>query len=154
MSSNSILAHRPHWRKRLRRKLLVCYRANSVFGPLRTERGVTGRTPPRSRRPLSSTGPLLVAMLAGLAGVALIMAWRTALEDTLYIPRIDRATAPILDGDAPDAAWRLATYLSTDVGALVKLANGLHNVPQYNSAASSPRLDLGPEFGRRDSGGA
>ena len=36
------------------------------------------------------------------------MAWRTALEDTLYIPRIDRATAPILDGDAPDAAWRLA----------------------------------------------
>src|SRR2546430_17306437 len=47
-------------------------------------------------------------MLAGLAGVALIMAWRAASEDTLYIPRIDRVAAPILDGDVPDAAWRLA----------------------------------------------
>jgi hypothetical protein len=108
MPSNSILARRPHWRKRLRCKLFACYRANSVFNPLRTERGVTGRALPRSRRPVSSAGPLLVAMLAGLAGVALIMAWRTALEDTLYIPRIDRAAAPIIDGDAPDAAWRLA----------------------------------------------
>src|SRR2546421_11053174 len=107
MSSNSILARRPHWRKRLRCRLLSYYRANSVFGPLRTERGVTGRTPPRSRRPISSAGPLLVAMLAGLAGVALIMAWRAASEDTLYIPRIDRVAAPILDGDVPDAAWRV-----------------------------------------------
>src|SRR6185295_9821794 len=108
MPSNSILARRPHWRKRLRSKLFACYRANGLFNPRRTERGMTGHAPPRSRRPISSAGPLLVAMLAGLAGVALIMAWRTALEDMLYIPRIDGVAAPVLDGDAPDAAWRLA----------------------------------------------
>jgi len=103
MPSNSILARRPHWRKRLRCKLFARYRANGVF-----ERRVTGRAPPRSGQPISAAGPLLVAMLAGFAGVALIMVWRTALEDTLYIPRIDSGAAPILDGDAPDAAWRLA----------------------------------------------
>ena len=103
MPSNSILARRPHWRKRLRCKLFARYRANGVF-----ERRVTGRAPPRSGQPISAAGPLLVAMLVGIAGVALIMVWRTALEDTLYIPRIDSGAAPILDGDAPDAAWRLA----------------------------------------------
>ena len=95
MPSNSILARRPHWRKRLRCKLLARYWANRLF-----ERGVIGRAPPRSRRPIYAAGPLLVAMLAGTAGVALIMAWRMASEDTLYIPRIDGvAAAPILDGD-------------------------------------------------------
>lgn len=49
-----------------------------------------------------------MAMLVGATGVALIMTWRTALEDTLYVPRIGRANVPTLDGDAPDAAWRLA----------------------------------------------
>src|SRR4029453_12984623 len=116
MPSNSILARRAHWRKRLRYKLFACYRANSVFGPLRTERGVNGRAPPRSRLPTSSAGPLLMAMLVGMTGVALIMVWRTALEDTLYIPRIDRANAPILDGDAPDAAWRLAKPTTVRTG--------------------------------------
>ena len=101
MPSNSILARRPHWRKRLRCKLFARYRANGVF-----ERRVTGRAPPRSGQPISAAGPLLVAMLAGIAGIALIMVWRTVLEDTLYIPRIDSGAAPILDGDAPDAAWR------------------------------------------------
>src|SRR5512133_33005 len=108
MPSNSILARRPHWRKRLRCKLFAYYRANGAFAPRRAERKGTGRARPRSRRPISSVGPLLVAMLAGLAGMALIMAWRAALEDTLYIPRLDRVAAPVLDGDVPDAAWRLA----------------------------------------------
>ena len=103
MPSNSLLARHHHWRKRLRCKLFARYRANGVF-----ERRVTGRAPPRSGRPISAAAPLLVAMLAGIAGVALIMVWRTALEDTLYIPRIDSGAAPILDGDAPDAVWRLA----------------------------------------------
>ena len=86
MPSNSILARRPHWRKRLRCKLFARYRANGVF-----ERRVTGRAPPRSGQPISAAGPLLVAMLAGFAGVALIMVWRTALEDTLYIPHRQRS---------------------------------------------------------------
>jgi hypothetical protein len=116
MPSNSILARRPHWMKRLRCKLFACYRANSVFAPREPERGVKGRAPQRSRQPISSAGPLLVAMLAGLAGIALIMAWRTALEDTLYIPRIDGVAAPTLDGDAPDAAWRLAKPITVLTG--------------------------------------
>lgn len=111
MPSNFILARRPHWKKRLRCKLFAHYRANSVFTPRRTERKETGRA-----RPISSAGPLLVAMLAGLAGVALIMAWRAALEDTLYIPRLDRVAAPILDGDAPDAAWQLAKPIVVPTG--------------------------------------
>jgi hypothetical protein len=50
MPSNSILARSPHWRRRLRYKLFACIRANSVFGPLRTEHGLAGRIPSRSRR--------------------------------------------------------------------------------------------------------
>ena len=65
-------------------------------------------------------------MLVGIAGVAVIMVWRTASEDTLYIPRIGRANAPILDGDAPDAAWRLAkptTVLTSFGGNLGGIGN-------------------------------
>lgn len=44
------------------------------------------------------------------------------------------------------AAWELIKYMTTDTGALVKLANGLANVPTTAASAKSPDLTLGPEF--------
>jgi len=46
----------------------------------------------------------------------------------------------------PEAAWALVKYLSTDTDALVKLANLLKNIPTTKAAASSPDLDLTPQF--------
>ena len=45
-----------------------------------------------------------------------------------------------------DAAWQFAKYLSTDVGAEVKLANRLGNIPQLTAALHSPQLNLGPNI--------
>jgi hypothetical protein len=100
----------------MRCSLLARYRANNMFDWLGTDRRFAGRMPPRSRRPVSSAVPLLVAMAAGLSAVALMMVWRTALEDTLYVRRIDGVDAPILDGDAPDAAWRSAKPVTVLTG--------------------------------------
>ncbi len=44
------------------------------------------------------------------------------------------------------AAWELIKYMTTNTDALVKLANGLANVPTTAAAAKSPDLELGPEF--------
>ena len=46
----------------------------------------------------------------------------------------------------PEAAWELIKYLTTDTKALVKLSNGLRNVPTTTDALSSPDLQVGPEF--------
>ena len=46
----------------------------------------------------------------------------------------------------PGAAWELVKYLTSDTGALVDLANGLHNVPSTKTALSSPDLKLGDQF--------
>ena len=48
--------------------------------------------------------------------------------------------------DNEAAAWEFLKYMTTDTDALVKLANGLANVPTTAAAAKSPKLDLGPEF--------
>lgn len=118
MSSNSILVRRPRWRKPPRCGFLARYPVHGMFASFRMRRGLGGRIPARSRRPVSSIGSLLVALIAGLSGIALVMLWRAGLEETLYVHRIDGAAAPILDGDAPDAAWRLArpTIVSTGFG--------------------------------------
>jgi hypothetical protein len=100
----------------MRCSLLARYRANSMFDWLGTDCRFAGRMPPRSHRPVSSAVPLLVAMVAGLSAVALMMVWRTALEDTLYVRRIDEVDAPVLDGDAPDAAWRSAKPVTVLTG--------------------------------------
>ena len=42
------------------------------------------------------------------------------------------------------AAWELVKYMTTNTGALVKLANGLANVPTTAASAKSPDLHLGP----------
>ena len=44
------------------------------------------------------------------------------------------------------AAWELIKYMTTDTHALVKLANGLANVPTTPAATNSPDLKLGPQF--------
>jgi multiple sugar transport system substrate-binding protein len=46
----------------------------------------------------------------------------------------------------PELAWTLLKYLTTDTGAVVKLANGLKNVPTTKDALSSPNLEVSPQF--------
>ncbi|MCP2164753.1 ABC transporter substrate-binding protein [Goodfellowiella coeruleoviolacea] len=45
------------------------------------------------------------------------------------------------------AAWEVVKYLTTDTGAVVNLANGLHNVPTTRAASTSPDLKLPEQFG-------
>ena len=42
------------------------------------------------------------------------------------------------------AAWEFVNYMTTNTDALVKLANGLANVPTTEAAATSPNLHLVP----------
>jgi multiple sugar transport system substrate-binding protein len=46
----------------------------------------------------------------------------------------------------PEAAWELVKYLTTDTGALVKLSNGLRNIPTTTDALASPDLQVDPAF--------
>ncbi|HEY1105968.1 extracellular solute-binding protein [Agromyces endophyticus] len=46
----------------------------------------------------------------------------------------------------PELAWALLKYLTTDTDAVVKLANGLKNVPTTADALASPDLDLPDQF--------
>lgn len=46
----------------------------------------------------------------------------------------------------PDLAWALLKYLTTDTGAVVKLANGIKNVPTTKAALSSPDLSYPDQF--------
>lgn len=116
MSLNFVLARCPHWYQRLRCISLARRRIAGTFASFATEGGLEGRTPRRSRRATSSIGPLLVALVAGLSGVVVLMVWRTALEETLYVKRIDASDAPALDGDAPDGAWRSAKPVTVLTG--------------------------------------
>ena len=46
----------------------------------------------------------------------------------------------------PEAAWALIRYLTTDTAPIVKLANGIKNVPTTRAALSSPDLQVDPAF--------
>jgi multiple sugar transport system substrate-binding protein len=46
----------------------------------------------------------------------------------------------------PEAAWELLKYLTTNTEAIVKLANGIKNVPTTTDALASPALQVDPEF--------
>jgi multiple sugar transport system substrate-binding protein len=46
----------------------------------------------------------------------------------------------------PNAAWELMKYLTTDTGAMVKLANGVKNVPTTLPALHSPQLSSDPAY--------
>jgi multiple sugar transport system substrate-binding protein len=46
----------------------------------------------------------------------------------------------------PEAAWEFIKYLTTDTNAVVKLANGIKNVPTTTAALNSPDLSSDPNF--------
>ncbi len=46
----------------------------------------------------------------------------------------------------PELAWALLKYLTTDTGAVVKLANGLKNVPTTTDALNSPDLQVSDQY--------
>jgi multiple sugar transport system substrate-binding protein len=46
----------------------------------------------------------------------------------------------------PEAAWALIKYLTLDTDALVKLSNGLKNVPTTQDSLNSPALDVDDRF--------
>ncbi|MCA0215902.1 MAG: ABC transporter substrate-binding protein [Actinobacteria bacterium] len=46
----------------------------------------------------------------------------------------------------PELAWALLKYLTTDTGAIVKLSNGLKNVPTTADALASPDLEVTQQF--------
>lgn len=46
----------------------------------------------------------------------------------------------------PELAWALVKYLTTDTDAVVKLANGLKNVPHLKSALSSSDLEVSDQY--------
>jgi multiple sugar transport system substrate-binding protein len=46
----------------------------------------------------------------------------------------------------PELAWALLKYLTTDTDALVKLANGLKNVPTTTDALKSPDLEVSEQY--------
>ena len=46
----------------------------------------------------------------------------------------------------PEAAWALIKYLTLDDDAIIKLANGIKNVPTTQAALSSPDLEVDEQF--------
>jgi multiple sugar transport system substrate-binding protein len=46
----------------------------------------------------------------------------------------------------PELAWALLKYLTTDTDAVVKLANGLKNVPTTTDALNSPKLEVSDQY--------
>jgi multiple sugar transport system substrate-binding protein len=46
----------------------------------------------------------------------------------------------------PEAAWALIRYLTTETDPIVKLANGIKNVPTTKAALASPALQVDPDF--------
>jgi multiple sugar transport system substrate-binding protein len=46
----------------------------------------------------------------------------------------------------PEAAWALIKYLTLDTDAIVKLANGIKNVPTTEEALDSPKLEVDEQF--------
>ncbi len=47
---------------------------------------------------------------------------------------------------SPELAWALLKYLTTDTDAVVKLANGLKNVPTTADALNSPKLEVSDQY--------
>jgi len=67
--------------------------------------------PARRRGSVVQSNPLVVALAAAVAGAGLIVAIDREAVDTLNVQRIDRAEAPVLDGETSDPVWRNITPL-------------------------------------------
>jgi multiple sugar transport system substrate-binding protein len=105
------------------------------------------------------------AFQAGRLAMVIDGPWRVAMLAS-QAPHIDYGTAPVpvdgerrelygsgyvngsiigipVEADHKAESWKLVKYLATDVGALVKLSNGLRNVPSTAASLASP--DLTPD---------
>ena len=60
----------------------------------------------KRRSPTLQSNPFVVAAAVAITGVSFIVAADRISVDTLVIHRIDKADAPVLDGDTSDRAWR------------------------------------------------
>jgi multiple sugar transport system substrate-binding protein len=108
------------------------------------------------------------AFETGKLAMAIDGEYRTAFIKAEH-PELDYATAPMPVADDhpelygagqvtgtlagvprgakhPDAAWELLKYIATDTGALVKLSNGLHNVPTTKASLESSSIVPDPHF--------
>jgi multiple sugar transport system substrate-binding protein len=108
------------------------------------------------------------AFQTGRLGMSLDGDWRVAFI-AAEAPEFEYGTAPLpTDDTRPDLygsgyiagtilgipsnaahkpeAWKLVKYLATDDRALVKLSNGLLNMPSTKSALRSPELDADERF--------
>jgi hypothetical protein len=76
------------------------------------------RRPQRRRGPVLQANPFIVATAVALVGVTVLLTVDRQMVDTLKVRRIARSEAPVLDGDASDAAWRRARpfYILTEQG--------------------------------------
>ena len=106
------------------------------------------------------------ALQTGQVAMTIDGEWRTAFIAD-QTPDFDYGTAPFPTSDPaiygggyitgniagiakgsqnPELAWALLKYLSTDTDAIVKLSNGLKNVPTTKAALASPDLEVSEQF--------
>lgn len=71
-------------------------------------KGVSAKRLAQPGRSVFPVNPFLAAAAAAIAAIIMMIGWNSAFEDTLYVRRIDKESAPILDGDLTDRAWRWA----------------------------------------------
>jgi hypothetical protein len=85
-------------------------RRDGLVRDARASREPIARTPGKAaakrRSPTLQSNPFVVAAAVAITGVSFIVAADRMSVDTLVIHRIDKADAPILDGDTSDRAWR------------------------------------------------
>jgi hypothetical protein len=66
----------------------------------------------KQKSPTLQSNPFVVAAAVAITGASFIVAADRLAVDRLQIHRIERADAPILDGDTSDSAWRNVTPFS------------------------------------------
>jgi multiple sugar transport system substrate-binding protein len=106
------------------------------------------------------------ALQSGQVAMTIDGEWRTAFIAD-QTPDLNYGTAPFPTSDPaifgggyitgniagiakgsqhPELAWALLKYLATDTEAIVKLSNGLKNVPTTKDALASPDLEVSEQF--------
>ena len=68
--------------------------------------GAIKRTQSKSRNATLQSNPFVVAAVVAMAGASVMVAADRLSVERLQIHRINRADAPVLDGDTSDRAWR------------------------------------------------
>ena len=83
------------------------------------------------------------SMIAAVAIAALIGAGSLS---TAWAQGEWTAPADAKNTKNPEAAWQFIKYLTTNTDAVVKLANGIKNIPTLNSALKSSALKVDDKF--------